>query len=79
MKPPFHRIEINPGILLGKPVIQGTRIPVYVIVNLIAHGKTPAYIRKNYPRLTDKDITQALEYAAWATNIADETFHFPTV
>ena len=74
MKQPFDRIEVNPHILLGKPVIRGTRIPVYVIVNLVAQGKTVAYIRKQYPRLTKEDITQALAYAAWATNITDETY-----
>lgn len=75
MKQPFDRIEVNPQILLGKPVIRGTRISVYVIINVVAQGKKEAYIRKQYPRLTKADITQALGYAAWATNITDETYH----
>lgn len=72
MKQAFDLIEVNPQILLGKPVVRGTRIPVYVIVNLLAVGKTRAYIRKQYPNLTNEDITQALGYAAWTTTITDE-------
>lgn len=76
MEQTFDRIEVNPHILLGKPVIRGTRIPVYVIVNLTAQGKTRMYIREQYPNLTEEDIRQALAYAAWAVNITDEAFHF---
>lgn len=79
MKNQFDLIEVNPHILLGKPVIKGTRIPVYVVVNLVAQGKSITYIRKNYPRLTAEDVQQALAYAAWTTNIIDETYHLPHV
>ncbi len=58
------RIEINPSILLGKPVIKGTRIPVYVIVNLIAQGKSVEYILGEYPDLTKEDISATLAFAA---------------
>lgn len=77
MKQLFDRIHIDPNILLGKPVIRGTRIPVYVIVNLIAQKKTNAYIRTQYPNLTDEDITEAISYAAWSTRSLDDTFHMP--
>jgi uncharacterized protein (DUF433 family) len=57
------RIEVNPKILVGKPVIAGTRIPVYLIVNLVANGYTPERIIKAYPVLTKEDIKAALRYA----------------
>ena len=67
----FNHIEANPRILLGKPVVRGTRIPVYVIVNLIAQGKTPDYVLQHYPDLTREDVIQALQYAAWTTQFAE--------
>lgn len=57
------RIEINPEILLGKPVIAGTRIPVYLILNLLASGYTTERIIEAYPGLTQDDIIAALSYA----------------
>lgn len=65
------RIEINPKILLGKPVIKGTRIPVYVIVNLIAQGKTVEYILGEYPDLTREDIRATLSFAADQVNFTE--------
>ncbi len=57
------RIEVNPDILLGKPVIAGTRIPVYLILNLLASGYDFRRIIEAYPGLTEDDIRAALEYA----------------
>jgi len=57
------RIEVNPNILLGKPVIAGTRIPVYLILNLLASGYDSQRIIEAYPGLTEEDIRAALEYA----------------
>ncbi len=57
------RIEVNPDILLGKPVIAGTRIPVYLILNLLASGYSYERILEAYPGLTKEDITAALTYA----------------
>ena len=56
-------IEINPKIMLGKPVIKGTRIPVYLSVELVAQGLTYEEILQDYPHLTKRDIQNALEYA----------------
>ena len=56
-------IEINPKILLGKPVIRGTRIPVELIVKLIAQGWKDEEIIKEYPVLKEEDIRAALLYA----------------
>jgi uncharacterized protein (DUF433 family) len=61
--PPHQRIEVNPDILMGKPVIAGTRIPVYLILNLIASGYDEARIIQAYPGLTHEDIQAALWYA----------------
>lgn len=58
------RISIDPKIMVGKPVIKGTRIPVAHIVELIAQGWGAETILKNYPQLKKPDIDAALKYAA---------------
>lgn len=57
------RIVRNPKILAGKPVIAGTRIPVTLILNLLAHGQTIAEIIDDYPDLTEEEIKTAVRYA----------------
>lgn len=59
----FDRIELNPRICNGKPVIKGTRIPISVILELIAEGKSWQAIHDGYPELTKDDIHAALHYA----------------
>lgn len=59
----INRIEINPAILLGKPVIKGTRIAVEQIMRMLAAGMTPAEILKEFPHLTKQDIQAAVFYA----------------
>ena len=59
-----ERIAIHPKVLVGKPVIKGTRIAVEFLVELLAEGWTHAQILKNYPHLTDDDIQAALHYAS---------------
>ncbi len=61
----LKRVEINPKIMVGKPVIKGTRIPVELIVRMIAQGIPENDILKEYPRLQPDDIRAALVYAAW--------------
>ena len=56
------RIEINPAVMLGKPVIRGTRIPVELIIRKLSEGATEADLLDAYPRLTRTDI-QAAEAA----------------
>ena len=57
-----QRIEVNPDILAGKPVIAGTRIPVYLILNLLAAGYDTERIIQAYPGLAREDIQAALWY-----------------
>lgn len=59
-----ERIIVNPRVLVGKPTIRGTRIPVYLILNLLANGKTIDDILNEYPELTREDILAAIKYAA---------------
>jgi len=65
------RIEINPSVMLGKPVIRGTRVPVELIIRKLGDGATKADLLDAYPRLTREDIQAALAYAA--DSLAHET------
>jgi len=58
------RIETDPNVMLGKPVIRGTRIPVELILRKLSVGATEAELLDAYPRLTAEDIRAALAYAA---------------
>ena len=58
------RIVIDPDVMVGKPVIKGTRIPVYLIVEFVANGMTEKEILKEYPQLRKEDIKAALLYAS---------------
>ena len=58
------RIEINPAVMLGKPVIKGTRIPVYLILENLEAGETVEQLLDAYPRLTREDIQAAIAYSA---------------
>ena len=60
----LDRIDSDPDILHGKPRIKGTRIAVYMVVELIAAGETVQTILEDYPSLTEEDIQAALHYAA---------------
>lgn len=66
-----ERIEINPAVMLGKPVIRGTRIPVELILRKLSEGATESELLDAYPRLTKADIQAALAYAA--STLAHET------
>ncbi len=63
------RIEINPAICGGKPVIRGTRIMVRNILGMVAGGYDMDQVLSSYPDLTRNDVTAALQYAA---QIVDE-------
>lgn len=57
------RIEINPAILAGKPIIRNTRISVELIIKLVAQRWTDDQIIQEYPMITKEDIQEALFYA----------------
>lgn len=58
-----ERIEINPKVLVGKPVIRGSRLAVEFIVELLANGWTELQIIENYPGVVHDDISACLHYA----------------
>jgi uncharacterized protein (DUF433 family) len=60
----MDRIEIDPKKLGGKPVIKGTRIPVYLILEMLASGTSIEEILKEYPELTEEDVREAIKYAS---------------
>jgi uncharacterized protein (DUF433 family) len=58
------RIEIDPEVMLGKPVIRDTRIPIELILRKLAEGATETDLLDGYPRLNESDIKAALACAA---------------
>jgi uncharacterized protein (DUF433 family) len=60
----IDRIEVNPGICSGKPVIRGTRIMVRNVLGMVAGGYSIDNILASYPDLGREDVIAALEYAA---------------
>jgi len=66
------RIELNPKVMLGKPVIRGTRIPVELILHKLGEGADEKSLIQAYPRLTADDIRAGLRYAA--DSLAHEEF-----
>ena len=59
-----NRIEINPEIMLGKPVIRGTRLTVELLLRKLSEGATEEHLLEAYPHLTRDDIKAAIGYAA---------------
>ena len=57
------RITIDPAVLVGKPVIRGTRLSVEFIVGLLAGGWTETQVLANYPGVTAEDVNACLRYA----------------
>jgi uncharacterized protein (DUF433 family) len=68
-----ERIIVDPKILVGKPVIKGTRLAVEFIVELLAQGWAESEILRNYPSVTHEDIRACLKYAA-STPKAEEPY-----
>ena len=60
----LRRIAVDPKIMLGKPVIKGTRLPVEIIVEKVAYGASVDDLKKDYPFLKKDDVRAALLYAA---------------
>ena len=60
----IDRIEINPNIMMGKPVIKGTRITVELILEKLAAGETIDSILTSYPHLKREGVLAAIAYAS---------------
>ncbi|MFL6199162.1 MAG: DUF433 domain-containing protein [Thermoanaerobaculia bacterium] len=59
-----ERIAVDPQVLVGKPVIRGTRIAVELVIDLLARGYTKEQILDQYDHITDADIQACLAYAS---------------
>ena len=68
----LERITLNPKIMVGKPIIRGTRLTVQYILNLLAHGASIDEILHEYKGLTKEDILACLLYAS--ETLEDTTF-----
>jgi uncharacterized protein (DUF433 family) len=58
------RIEINPKVMMGKPVIRGTRLTVELILRKLSEGANEKELLEAYPRLSREDIQAAIRFAA---------------
>ncbi|HEX8410033.1 MAG TPA: DUF433 domain-containing protein [Thermoanaerobaculia bacterium] len=61
----FERITFDPQIMGGRACIRGMRIPVSTILRQIAHGASVEDVLTGYPDLSEEDVREAIEYAAW--------------
>ncbi|MCS4044720.1 DUF433 domain-containing protein [Salinibacter ruber] len=68
---PLDRIESNPDVLSGQPVVRGTRLPVYVLVDAIAEGDSVEDLLEAYPFLERADVQQALHFAARMSRVEE--------
>jgi uncharacterized protein (DUF433 family) len=58
------RIESKPAVMMGKPCVKGTRIPVYLLLEKMAAGETSEQLVAAYPQIIVEDLRACLEYAA---------------
>jgi len=70
----LKRITLNPKVIVGKPVIKGTRLTVEYILNLLAHGSTIEDILEEYEGLTQEDIQACFLFA---TRSLEDTAFMP--
>lgn len=70
----LERITIDPEVMVGKPVIKGTRLTVEYILNLLAHGVTVTEVLEEYEGLTQEDIQACLLFA---TKSLEDTVFMP--
>jgi uncharacterized protein (DUF433 family) len=64
----FERITIDPNIMAGSPCIRDTRIPVSIILKLLAKKESFKDILESYPELIEEDIVACLNYAVWSVS-----------
>jgi len=67
----LQRIALDPKVMVGKPIVKGTRITVETVVNLLAHGATEREILDDFPRLSVEDIRACLLFAAKSLDILE--------
>lgn len=60
----YQRIQLDPKVMLGKPVIRGTRVTVELILRKLSEGATEEELLEAYPHLQREDIRAAIAYAA---------------
>jgi uncharacterized protein (DUF433 family) len=70
----LERIVINPKVMVGKPIVRGTRITVELVLKLLSQGLSVKEILKDYPHLSKQDISAVLLYAA---KVASEEEIYP--
>ncbi len=58
------RVEAKAAVMMGKPCVKGTRIPVYILLEKMAAGESFEQLLTAYPQLTREDLRACLEYAA---------------
>ena len=61
-------ITVDPKVMGGRPCIRDTRIPVSLVIKLLAKGLNNNQISDDYPEITEEDITACLEYAVWSVS-----------
>ena len=67
----LERIMVDPRVMVGKPVIRGTRIPVALVLKMLGQGISIEEILREYPRLEEVDIHAAVAYAAHVVEHVD--------
>ena len=72
----LDRIIVDPRIMVGKPVIKGTRIPVEIVLERLAEDLDTTTLFEDYPRLTEEDVKACLAYAE-AVVEGEEVFSTP--
>ncbi|MDA0839874.1 MAG: DUF433 domain-containing protein [Planctomycetota bacterium] len=73
-----ERIEINPAICHGKPVIRGTRVLVCNILGALAGGDSPEQIIEDYPNIDNDDIRAALAFAGELSRFEERSYELAT-
>jgi uncharacterized protein (DUF433 family) len=68
----LSRIERNPEIMFGKPVIKGSRLPVDLLLEKLAYGSTEEKLMAEYPFITKEDIKAVLLYASKIVSLEEE-------
>ena len=67
----LNRITLDPAVMVGKPVIRGTRLTVEHVLNLLAHGATEQEVLAEYPGLTREDLQACLLFATRSLESTD--------